>query len=37
MDAETVLVLVFMGLVALWYLKSEFKQLKNLVSDARNN
>jgi hypothetical protein len=34
MDLETIGVLVFMAVVALWYAKSELDQLKNLISNS---
>jgi hypothetical protein len=34
MDLETIGVLVFIAVVALWYLKSEIDQLKSLISKS---
>ena len=34
MDFETIGVLVFLAVVALWYLKSEIDQLRSLISKS---
>jgi hypothetical protein len=34
METEALAVIGFMALVALWYLKSEIDQLKNLISKS---
>lgn len=36
MNIETIGVLVFMVVIALWYGKSEIKQLRNLIKKAKD-